>query len=114
NSKTVFKLTYTLKDIIILHNGFGEFYWNFFSGDLQDEIKDLNVRVILPSKDDSDYFRFWAHGPLAGEVHDYNINSNNIVIASIDKLESYGILDMRVTFNSNLLNTSEIKNYSST
>lgn len=114
NSKTVFKLTYTLKDIIILHNGFGEFYWNFFSGDLQDEIKDLNVRVILPSKDDSDYFRFWAHGPLAGEVHDYNINSNNIVIASIDKLESNGILDMRVTFNSNLLNTSEIKNYSST
>ena len=112
NEKITFKVSYTLEDAIILHNGFAEFYWNFFSGELPDEINDLNIRVILPGLDDSDYFRFWAHGPLSGEVHDYNSNTNNIVIASIDKLEAYGILDMRVTFIDSLVNTSLISKHS--
>ena len=113
NEKIAFKVSYTLEDAIILHNGFAEFYWNFFSGELQDEINDLNVRVVLPGVDNSEYFRFWAHGPLSGEVHDYNSNTNNIVIASIDKLEAYGILDMRVTFDDSLVNTNLISNRSS-
>lgn len=112
NEKITFKVSYTLEDAIILHNGFAEFYWNFFSGELPDEINDLNIRIILPGLDDSDYFRFWAHGPLSGEVHDYNSNTNNIVIASIDKLEAYGILDMRVTFIDSLVNTSLISKHS--
>ena len=112
NEKIAFKVSYTLEDAIILHNGFAEFYWNFFSGELQDEINDLNVRVVLPGLDNSEYFRFWAHGPLSGEVHDYNSNTNNIVIASIDKLEAYGILDMRVTFDDSLVNTNLISKHS--
>lgn len=112
NEKIAFKVSYTLEDAIILHNGFAEFYWNFFSGELQDEINDLNVRVVLPGVDNSEYFRFWAHGPLSGEVHDYNSNTNNIVIASIYKLEAYGILDMRVTFDDSLVNTNLISKHS--
>lgn len=112
NEKIAFKVSYTLEDAIILHNGFAEFYWNFFSGELQDEINDLNVRVVLPGVDNSEYFRFWTHGPLSGEVHDYNSNTNNIVIASIDKLEAYGILDMRVTFDDSLVNTNLISKHS--
>lgn len=112
NEKIAFKVSYTLEDAIILHNGFVEFYWNFFSGELQDEINDLNVRVVLPGLDNSEYFRFWAHGPLSGEVHDYNSNTNNIVIASIDKLEAYGILDMRITFDDSLVNTNLISKHS--
>ena len=113
NEKTVFKVSYTLEDVIIMHNGFAEFYWNFFSGELQDEINDLNIRVILPGVDNSNNFRFWAHGPLSGEVHDYNSNTNNIVIASIDKLEAYGILDMRITFADSLVNPNLISKHSS-
>ena len=112
NEKIAFKVSYTLEDAIILHNGFAEFYWNFFSGELQDEINDLNVRVVLPGVDNSEYFRFWTHGPLSGEVHDYNSNTNNIVIASIDKLEAYGILDMRITFDDSLVNTNLISKHS--
>ena len=113
NEKVAFKLSYTLEDVIILHNGFGEFYWNFFSGELPEEINDLNIRVVLPGRDDSDYFRFWAHGPLSGDVDDYNSNTNNIVIASIDTLEANGILDIRITFADSLVNTAVIGNTSS-
>ena len=112
NEKIAFRVSYILEDAIILHNSFAEFYWNFFSGELPDEINNLNIRLVLPGLDNSEYFRFWAHGPLSGEIHDYNSNTNNIVIASVDKLDAYGILDMRVTFNDSLVNNNEIKNHS--
>ena len=110
DGKYVFKLDYTIEDIIIMHRGFAEFYWNFFSGDLADAIKNLSVRITLPSLDDSNYFRFWAHGPLAGDINDLNSSTNNIVLASIGELEEGGILDVRITFDDSLVNN--VANYS--
>ena len=110
DGKYVFKLDYTIEDIIIMHRGFAEFYWNFFSGDLADAIKNLSVRIALPGLDDSNYFRFWAHGPLAGDINDLNSSTNNIVLASIGELEEGGILDVRITFDDSLVNN--VANYS--
>ena len=101
--KIILRLDYTIEDIVTLHDGFAEFYWNFFSGELVDEIGDLNVRVTLPGSDSSDYFRFWAHGPLEGEIDDISNSENNIVYARISSLESYGMLDIRITFADNLV-----------
>ena len=101
--KIILRLDYTIEDIVTLHDGFAEFYWNFFSGELADEISDLNVRVTLPGSDSSDYFRFWAHGPLEGEIDDISNSENNIVYARISSLESYGMLDIRITFADNLV-----------
>ena len=110
DGKYVFKLDYTIEDIVIMHQGFAEFYWNFFSGDLADAIKNLSVRITLPGLDDSNYFRFWAHGPLAGDINDLNSSTNNIVLASIGELEEGGILDVRITFDDSLVNN--VANYS--
>ena len=99
-----FKLDYTLEDVVIGHNGFAEFYWNFFSGELEDSIHNLQIRVTLPGLDESDNFRYWAHGPLSGEITTINSNTNNIVFATIDELEEYGILDIRITFDKTLVN----------
>ena len=101
--KIILRLDYTIEDIVTLHDGFAEFYWNFFSGELADEIGDLNVRVTLPGSDSSDYFRFWAHGPLEGEIDGISNSENNIVYARISSLESYGMLDIRITFADNLV-----------
>ena len=101
--KIILRLDYTIEDIVTLHDGFAEFYWNFFSGELADEIGDLNVRVTLPGSDSSDYFRFWAHGSLEGEIDDISNSENNIVYARISSLESYGMLDIRITFADNLV-----------
>lgn len=109
--KYVFRLDYTINGIVTMHDDFAEFYWNFFSGELADEIGNLNIRVTLPSLDNSDYFRFWAHGPLEGEINEISSNTNSIVYAEIPSLESYGTLDIRITFAKNLVNN--ITKYSS-
>ncbi len=112
NEKVAFKVSYVLEDVLILHDGFGEFYWNFFSGELPEEINDLNIRVVLPGVDNSEYFRYWAHGPMAGDIDDYNSATNNIVIASIDTLDANGILDIRLTFADSLVNSTFITKHS--
>ena len=101
--KYVFRLDYTIEDIVTEHRNFAEFYWNFFSGELSDAIKNLSIRITLPGLDNSDYFRFWAHGPLSGEVNAINSSTNNIVLATIPELESEGILDVRITFDDSLV-----------
>lgn len=102
--KYVFRLDYTIEGIVTMHDNFAEFYWNFFSGELADEIGDLNIRVTLPALDESDYFRFWAHGPLEGEVYEESSGTNSIIYATIPSLESYGTLDIRMTFADDLVN----------
>ena len=101
--KYVFRLDYTIEGIVTMHDDFAEFYWNFFSGELADEIGDLNIRVTLPALDESDYFRFWAHGPLEGEVYEESSGTNSIIYATIPSLESYGTLDIRMTFADDLV-----------
>ena len=101
--KYVFRLDYTIEGIVTMHDNFAEFYWNFFSGELADEIGDLNIRVTLPALDESDYFRFWAHGPLEGEVYEESSGTNSIIYATIPSLESYGTLDIRMTFADDLV-----------
>ena len=101
--KYVFRLDYTIEGIVTMHDDFAEFYWNFFSGELADEIGDLNIRVTLPALDGSDYFRFWAHGPLEGEVYEESSGTNSIIYATIPSLESYGTLDIRMTFADDLV-----------
>lgn len=100
----VFRLDYTIEDVIIMHDDFAEFYWNFFSGELEDEIGDLNIRISLPGVDNSDYFRFWAHGPLSGEIDNISDEAKNIVYAHVSSLESLGTLDIRILFSDNLVN----------
>lgn len=102
-SDYVFRIDYTIEGLVTLHDDFAEFYWNFFSGELADAIGDLHVRVTLPGVDESDYFRFWAHGPLTGEINEVSSSTNNIILASISKLESYGTLDIRLTFAKDLV-----------
>ena len=101
--KYVFRLDYTIEGIVTMHDNFAEFYWNFFSGELADEIGNLNIRVTLPKLDNSNYFRFWAHGPLAGEVYEESSSTNSVIYATIPMLESYGTMDIRMTFDDNLV-----------
>lgn len=110
NDTYAFRLDYTIEDAIVMHDSFAEFYWNFFSGELTDAINNLNIRVILPGVDTSDYFRYWAHGPLSGEVRDSRNITTSYVYATIDTLDAYGTLDIRILFDDDLV--TGVSNYS--
>ena len=111
NSTTAFIIKYKLKDIAIMHDDVAEVKWNFIGWNYEDDIEDLQIKVYLPSNDDSTYFRIWANSQnnLVGNVE--KIGSNG-VYAYTKSLEAYDPLTVRFTFNKDLLNDALVKKHS--
>ena len=103
--KAIFKITYLLKDVAVLHNDVAEFYWNFIGNNYDDDLHNVNIKVNLPGSDKSSNFRFWAHGDLAGEIKKIDDSS---LIASINNLDAYNSLDIRITFAKELLDEENV------
>ena len=112
NSKTAFLIKYTLEDIVIMHSSFAELYWNFIGNDFADNINDLQIKVTLPGKDNSNNFYHWVHGDVSGESKRDDNNTNSIIIAKVPINKAYEPVDIRITFDKSLVNSSEIKKYS--
>lgn len=109
NKSTAFLIKYTLKDVAILHNDVAEVYWNFIGNSFDDELRDVQIRVKLPRVDNSDNFRIWAHGDMSGYIDFLNESNVSGAEATVKKLEAYSPVDIRITFDKSLLNSSDIK-----
>ena len=105
NEKVAFKLTYRIKDAVVLHDDVAELYWTFIGSDYDDRIKDLQIKVNLPNIDTTNNFRVWAHGDMTGEIHAYE---NSYLLATIKKLDAHNSVDIRTTFDASLMNKSEV------
>ncbi len=104
SSDTVaFRLKYIVRDAAVLHNDVAELYWTFIGDDYEDDIHNLQIKVHLPNQDTTDSFRVWAHGEMSGEIRPMN---NEYALATVSKLEAYNPVDIRMTFDKNLLNGS--------
>lgn len=100
NKKVAFKIKYLIKDALVLHKDVAELYWNFIGDNYEDNIHDLQIKVNLPDKDTSDNFRIWAHGDMAGYINTYD---NKYLLATLNTLEKYNPVDIRVTFDKTLV-----------
>lgn len=96
----VFRISYIIKDVVILHNDVAELYWTFIGESFDDKLSDVQIKVNLPREDTSDAFRLWAHGELSGEIHDYD---NKYVLATVEKLNAKSSVDIRLTFHPSLM-----------
>ena len=107
NESVAFLLDYKLDKAIVLHNDVAELYWQFIGNDFTDQINDLKIRIHLPSNDESDSFKVWAHGDLTGEIKKEN---NKTVYAYVKYLYPNSPVDIRITFDKNLItDTSKAK-----
>lgn len=108
NEKVAFLITYMIKNVVVLHQDIAELYWNFISPNDYDDINNIKVKVLLPTNDNSNNFRFWAHGDLSGEIK--ALDNKNGVLAIIPYMDNTKTLDIRMTFDKNIItDTNSIK-----
>ena len=106
--KVAFLITYMVDSVVVLHEDVAEVYWNFITPNDFDDMENVQVKVLLPNKDNSDDFRVWAHGDLSGEIN--KLKDNSGVLATISHMDSSSVLDIRLTFSKSLItDTSKIK-----
>lgn len=99
--KVAFLITYLIKGAVVVHQDVAELYWNFISPNDYDDINNVEIEVLLPSNDSSNNFRFWAHGDLSGEVN--ALDNKSGVLAVISHMDRSSTLDIRITFDKNLI-----------
>ena len=99
-----FVLCYTLKDLVLVHNDVAEIYYNFIPKGFEDMLSDVKVSVNLPSIDDT--LRVWAHGAIYGNVEKVNKDNYSSLVATISQVYSGEVLNVRMTFNKNLVSES--------
>ena len=102
--KVAFAIHYIISDAVVMHNDLAELYWTFIGEDFADDLNNVNIKVFLPQSDNSEDFRIWAHGDLTGEVEFLVENENKVgLFAKIDEVDAYESVDIRTTFNKNLI-----------
>ncbi len=107
NEKIAFYIKYTVEDVVVLHEDVAEVYWTFVPDGFEDTLNNVQIKVHLPSSDTSDLFRFWAHGNLAGEIT--KLDDNSGVYATISSVMTGESVDIRLTFNPDLVSTAITK-----
>ncbi len=100
DEEKAFYIDYTITDLAILHNDVGELGWNIFT-ELSEDVKNLQITINFPNNKNE--FRVWAHGPLNGVVTPID---KNTLIASIQNLRAYKSLDVRATFDKEIISSA--------
>ena len=103
--RVIFYLSYTIKDVVVLHNDMAEIRWNFLGKDFREDISEVKIRINLPNSDNSDYYRAWAHGNLYGEIE---IVDAKTVLAYLDDYRAGEEVDVRITFDKSVVNENLI------
>jgi len=101
-----FYIKYTLKNMAILHNDIAEIGWNIVGNELSESVGHLKAYVNFPNNQND--LRGWAHGPLKGQI---TILNNQKLEVSIDGLYSHRAIDVRATFDKNVISNSTKKTY---
>ena len=96
----LFYLEYLVKNMAIKHKDVGEVGYNIFTS-LKEPVTNVNVKFIIPNNKNN--IRVWGHGPLTGET---SIKSKNEVLLTLDYLNAYEGLDIRVIFDRDVLSES--------
>lgn len=91
-------VTYTLKDVVVVHNDVAEIAWDFIGTDYEEDIDDLKIVVNLPKE--SNELRVFSHGPLNGENRIIDKSSVELTYPSLYK---YNAVDMRVVFDKDIV-----------
>ena len=91
-------VTYTLKDLVVVHNDIAEIAHDFISTDYQEDISNLIIRINLPSS--SKELRIFSHGPLNGKNRIIDDKSVEITYETLDKGNA---VDGRVVFDKSIV-----------
>ena len=97
-----FYIKYIVTNVAIVHEDVAEIGYNFIGKQLSESIDNLVITINVPGNKDD--IRVWGHGPLEGYTE---IINKEKVIAKIQKLRSYTAIDVRITFDKNIITRSD-------
>lgn len=107
----VYYFDYFVDQVAVMHNDCAEVYFTFFMLD-SDDVGEVNIQVTTPGYSKDDVFRVWAHGPMSGEIRRASDKQDengeylyNGAVANLKNYKAGEAIEIRMTFDKNLLST---------
>lgn len=100
SKSTIFSLEYTVTDVVVVHDDIAEIAWNVLGEGYNENIGSLQIKVILPGKDDDK--RVYLHGPLNGSIERIEEGA----LAKYNFLGAYNAVSVRVLFDKSLVGSA--------
>lgn len=95
-----FFLSYTLKNMIIVHQDIAELGYNVFT-ELKEDVGHLEIYVHIPNN--QELLRVWAHGPYQGNSE---IIDSETVKITINDLNAGEAIDFRLAFDKTVISST--------
>lgn len=109
----VYMFDYYIDQAVVLHNDVAELYWTFIPLDF-DDIKNAHIQVTIPGTCTNETFRYWAHGPLNGEINGISEAKDDAgnylyqgVIANVGDIKEGMGTDIRMTFDKGIMSIAD-------
>ncbi|TAH64227.1 MAG: DUF2207 domain-containing protein [Anaerolineaceae bacterium] len=90
-----FRISYLVKDVAIKYKDTGELYYKFLGNENVTSIESFIVNINLPSEDNSNKVKVFAHGPLNGRIDKIN---NKLYRFKVEKVPSKTFIEGRLLF----------------
>ncbi len=103
----IYKMYYTVDNAVKIYNDCTELYWKFLSTDNVMPGRNVTGTIRLPKEvSDIEKLRVWAHGNYNGDIAK---ESNDTVTFSLNNLNSYEMIEVRVVTEENIYNLCQNK-----
>lgn len=94
----LFYFEYIISNVVVVHNDVAELYFNVFSDEMRESIKDLIININIPNNKNE--LLVWAHGPYNGEIDALN---KNLVQMKVPSLKEGTPVDYRIVFDKEVI-----------
>lgn len=83
NEIKTFRISYLVKDVAIKYKDCGELYYKFLGKENKTFIGNFTVNINLPSADNSNKVKVYAHGPLNGKINQISESQYNLQVKDV-------------------------------
>ncbi len=90
-----FRLSYVVNNLATKYKDTGELYYKFLGNENKTPINNFVVNISLPSEDNSNKIKIFAHGPLNGKIDKINEKHYRL---RVDKVSSRTFIEGRLLF----------------
>lgn len=102
-----YEFSYTITDVVTDYKDCQEFYWKLLDESNQIPVNKVTGTIKMPDKiKNIENLKAWGHGPLNGNIE---INSNNIIKFTVDKLNKNKMLEVRAITAEEQFEVSQFK-----
>ncbi|BBI36700.1 DUF2207 domain-containing protein [Cohnella abietis] len=91
----VFRISYTVKNVVQIYADTAELYWKFFDETNANALGTVNIVIELPEGIAKGEVTAFGHGPLDGTT---NVQDNGTVLFQVNSLPANQMLEARVLF----------------